>query len=115
MKTIIKLLITAAILHATWKGGSTYLRFWQFKEEVTEIAQFGVNQPNHVLRDRVLEAARRRDIPLEANTLSVERRQARIVVDGRYVEQVELVPRYFYPWEAKLHVDVLTLVLQEAR
>ena len=115
MKTIIKLLIAAAILHATWKGGSTYLRFWQFKEEVTEIAQFGVNQPNHVLRERVLEAANRRDIPLNANTLSVERRQARIIVDGSYVEQVELVPTYFYPWEAKLHVDVLTLVLQEAK
>lgn len=115
MKTIIKLLITAAILHATWKGGSTYLRFWQFKEEVTEIAQFGVNQPNNVLRDRVLEAARRREIALDADTLSVQRRQARIIIDGRYVEQVELVPRYFYPWEAKLHVDVLTLVLQEAK
>jgi hypothetical protein len=115
MKTIIKLLITAAILHATWKGGSTYLRFWQFKEEVTEIAQFGVNQSNETLRGRVLDSARRRDIPINANTLSVQRRQARIIIDGSYVEQVELVPRYFYPWEAKLHVDVLTLVLQEAR
>lgn len=115
MKTIIKLLITAALLHATWKGGSTYLRFWQLKEEVTEIAQFGVNQPTEVLRHRVLEAAARREIPLDADTLTVQRQQARIIVDGRYVEQVELVPRYFYPWEAKLHVNVLTLVLQEVK
>ena len=31
------------------------------------------------------------------------------------MEQVELAPRYFYPWDAKVHVDVLTLVLQEAK
>lgn len=115
MKTIIKLLVTALVLHATWKAGSTYLRFWQFKEEVTEIAQFGVNQSNESLRNRVLDAADRMEIPINRATLSVERRQARIIVDGTYVEQVEIVPRYFYPWEAKLHVDVLTLVLQEAK
>ena len=115
MKTLIKLIVAAAVIHATWKAGSAYLRFWQFKEQVTEIAQFGVNQSDNVLHNRVLDTAKRMEIPLNPATLTVQRRQARIIIDGNYVEQVELVPRYFYPWEAKLHVDVLTLVLQEAK
>ena len=115
MKTLIKLIVAAAIIHATWKAGNAYLRFWQFKEEVTEIAQFGVHEADNVLHNRVLDTAKRMEIPIEADKLTVQRRQARIVIDASYVEPVELIPSYFYPWHAKLHVDVLTLVLQEAK
>jgi hypothetical protein len=115
MKTLIKLIIAAAIIHATWKAGNAYLRFWQFKEEVTEIAQFGVHQADNVLHNRVLDTAKRMEIPIDAEKLTVQRRQARIVIDASYVEPVELIPSYFYPWHAKMHVDVLTLVLQEAK
>ena len=115
MKTIIKLIIAALVIHATWKAGTVYLRYYEFKDEVTQIAQFGVNQPNIVLRTQVIDAAKRRDIPLDPETVSVQRRQAHIIIDAHYTELVELLPRYFYPWDAKLHVDVLTLVLQEAK
>ena len=115
MKTIIKLLITALVLHATWKAGTVYMRYWEFKEEVTQVAQFGVNKSDNDIRNGVFESAKRRDIPLDPQNISVKRQNQRIIVDANYVERVELVPRYFYPWEAKMHVDVLTLVLQEAR
>ena len=115
MKTLIKLIVAAAIIHATWKAGNAYLRFWQFKEEVTEIAQFGVHEADNVLHNRVLDTAKRMEIPIEADKLTVQRRQARIVIDASYVEPVELIPSYFYPWHARMHVDVLTLVLQEAK
>ena len=115
MKAIIKLLIAALVLHATWRAGTVYLRYYEFKDEVTQIAQFGVNQPNLVLRSNVIDAAKRRDIPLDPEAVNVQRRQAHIIIDANYTEPVELLPRYFYPWDAKLHVDVLTLVLQEAK
>jgi hypothetical protein len=67
------------------------------------------------MREAVLEAAKRRDIALDADAVSVRRPNQRIIIDANYREQVELAPRYFYPWEAKVHVDVLTLVLQQAR
>ena len=115
MKALIKLLIAAAVIHATWKAGTAYMRYYEFKDEVTQIAQFGVHQPNNVLFNHVLDAAKRREIPIDRDTLSVQRRQAHIIIDANYTEPVELVPTYFYPWQAKLHVDVLTLVLQEAK
>jgi hypothetical protein len=115
VKTLIKLIITALILHATYKAGTVYLRYWQLKEDMTQIAQFGVRQTDNELRNSVLDAARRRDIPLNPNTISVKRQNHHIIIDATYREQVELVPRYFFPWDARLHVDVLTLVLQEAK
>ena len=115
MKAIIKLLITAVVLHGVWKAGNVYMRYYEFKDEVTQIAQFGVQKPNNELINAVNGAAKRRQIPLNPAAVTVERPNGRIVIDANYTEQVEVFPRYFYPWDAKVHVDVLTLILQEAR
>ena len=63
----------------------------------------------------VIDAAKRREIALDPEAISVRRQNHHIIIEATYTEQVELAPRYFYPWDAKLHVDVLTLVLQEAK
>ena len=115
MKAIIKLIIAALIIHATWRAGTVALRYHGLKDDVTQIAQFGTRQTDNELRNGVVDAARRRDIALQPGTVTVLRQNHHIIIDAAYTEQVELAPRYFYPWDAKLHVDVLTLVLQEAR
>ena len=115
MKTIIKLFITALVLHATWKAGTVYLRYYEFSDEVTQIAQFGTQQSDSQMRDAVVEAAKRREIALDPEAVNVLRPNQRIVIDATYREQVELAPSYFYPWDAKVHVDVLTLVLRQAK
>lgn len=115
MKTIIKLIIAALVIHATFRAGVVYMRYYEFKDDVTQIAQFGVRRTDNELKNNVLEAAKRRAIPLHPDAISVRREEHRIVVNAEYLEQVELAPRYFYPWTAKVNVDVLTLVLQEAK
>lgn len=115
MKTLIKLLIAGLVLHGVWKAGNVYMRYYEFKDEVTQIAQFGVKKTDNELIDAVNAAAKRREIPLNPVAVTVQRPNGRIIIDANYREQVEIVPRYYYPWDAKLHVDVLTLVLQEAR
>ena len=115
MKTIIKLLIAAAVIHATWRAGTAYMKFYEFKDEVTQIAQFGVNVADEVLRTHVIDAAKRREIPVAPGAVTVRRQNAHIIVDANYTEPIELLPSYVYPWDAKMHVDVLTLVLREAK
>lgn len=115
MKTIVKLILTALVLHATWRAGTVYLRYYNFKDDVTQIAQFGTRQTDNELRNAVVDAAKRRDIALDADAVTVLRQNYRIIIDSHYSERVELAPRYFYPWNARVHVDVLTLVLQEAK
>ena len=115
MKLIIKLLITALILHATWRAGAAYLRYYELKDDVTQVAQFSTNQSDDQLRAGVIDAAKRLEIVLDPDSVSVRRQNHHIIIDATYTEQVELAPRYFYPWHAKLHVDVLTLVLRQAK
>ena len=115
MKSIIKLIIAALVLHATWRAGTVYLRYYELKDDVTQIAQFGTRQPDNELRNAIVDAAKRRDIALDPDAVRVRRENHHIIIDATYTEQVELAPRYFYPWDARLHVDVLTLVLREAK
>jgi hypothetical protein len=115
VKTIIKLIIVALVLHATWRAGTVYLRYYQFKDDVTQVAQFGTNQTDSQLRDGVMDAAKRREIALDPEAISVRRQNYHIVIEAPYIEKVELAPRYFYEWHARLQVDVLTLVLQQAK
>ena len=115
MKTIIQLIIAALVIHATFRAGTVYMRYYEFKDDVTQIAQFGVRSTDNQLANEVLATAKRRELPVDPNSIKVRRQNSHIIIDASYMEQVELVPRYFYPWEAKVHVDVLTLVLQEAK
>ena len=115
MKTIIKLVIAALIVHATWRSVVVYMRFYEFKDDITQIAQFGVNQTDNHLVSGILDAAKRHAIPLDPAAIKVRRENHHIIIDTHYLEQIEVLPRYFYPWDARVHVDVLTLVLQEAK
>lgn len=109
MKTIIKLVIAALVVHATFRAGDVYLRYYNFNDDVHQIAQFAGRQTDADLRNRVLEAAQQRDVPLDPSVITVRRPPNHLLIDATYSESIELLPRYFYPWEFKLKVDVLTL------
>ena len=109
MKTIIKLVVAALVVHATYRAGDVYLRYYNFRDDVHQIAQFAGRQTDNELRNRVLEAAQQREIPLDPEVITVRRPPNHLLIDATYSERIELLPRYFYPWEFKLDVDVLTI------
>ncbi len=39
----------------------------------------------------------------------MRRKPNHLLIDATYSERIELLPRYFYPWEFKVDVDVLTI------
>ena len=93
-----------------------YLRYYEFKEDVTQVAQFGTNQTDNYLRDggsltpRSAATLRSTLSPLTCSARTITSSSMRLTPN-----KWSSLPRYFYPWDAKLHVDVLTLVLQEAK
>jgi hypothetical protein len=111
MKTIIKLVIAALIVHATWRAGSVYLRYFEFRDDVQQIAQFAGRQTDAELRKKVFEAAEVHGIALPDDAATVRRLNNHLLIDATYTEQIELLPRYFYPWQFKMNVDVLTVTL----
>src|SRR6185436_13720016 len=44
MKTLIKLLVAAAIVYASWKCGNAYFRFYQLKDAAQDAALFGAGK-----------------------------------------------------------------------
>lgn len=110
MKTLIKLAIAALIIHATWRTGSVYVRYYEFKDGVQEAAQFSGERPENELYQRVLTLAEQHQIPLEPDAVRVRRQDNHTLVDATYTERIEIVPRYFYPWQFRVNVDTFTYV-----
>jgi hypothetical protein len=109
MKAIVKLVIAALVIHATWRAGSVYMRYYQFRDEARQIAQFQGARPESEIHERVLEAAARHQIPVDGEAVSVTRRDNHTYIDATYTERIELLPRYFYPWEFRMNVDAFTI------
>jgi hypothetical protein len=110
MKTIIKLVIAALVVHAAWRAGSVYLRYYQFKDNVQQAAQFSDRRPENELRERVMTLADEYEIPLAPAALRVRREENHTIVDATYTERVEVLPRYFYPWDFTVNVNTFTYV-----
>lgn len=110
MKTLIKLIIAALVVHATWRAGTVYFRYYQFKDAVQQTAQFSGTRSENALRDRVLEIAKELQVPLDSDRVTVRRQDNHTLIDATYDEQIELLPRYYYPWVLKVNVDAFTIV-----
>ena len=115
MKALIRLVIAALIIHATWRAGTVYWRHYQFRDGVRRTAQFAGRRSDQDLRMEVLEIAKAFDIPLDAGRVNVRRRENHTLIDASYDERIELLPRYYYPWRFNVNVDTFTLVPKEAK
>ena len=110
MKAIVKLIIAALVVHATWRAGNVYLRYYQFKDNVQQAAQFSDRRSEAELRERVMSLAEEHEIPLAPAALRVRRVENHTYIDAAYTERIELLPRYFYPWDFTVSVDTFTYV-----
>jgi hypothetical protein len=110
LKLLVKLALTALIANAVWRLGSAYMEFYRFTDAVSQTAQFGGRRTRAELAQKVMEAAAQYDIPLAPDALHVVRDpRNHTIIDGTYVEPVDLLPGYRYPWAFNVHVDILSL------
>ena len=110
MKALIKLIIAALVVHATWRAGMVYWQYYQFRDGVQQIAQFAGRQPDAEVHNRVLGLAKELLVPLDPDRLSVRRQENHTLIAASYDERIELLPRYFYPWEFRVAADAFTIV-----
>ncbi len=109
MKTLIKLLIAALVVHASWRSGTVFWRYYKLKDGAQATALFAGHRTEAELHSRVMEIAHELDVPMDPAALTVRKEPNHTYINGSYIDQIELVPRYFYPWQFKLDVDVFTL------
>jgi len=108
LKTIIKLLVAAVILHAAWRVGSTFLTYYRFEDRLQQAAQFGGSRPVAEVREQAVKAAGELDVPIEPEAIIVRKSDREIFIDASYVDQLQLFPGYYYPWEFTLSVKAWT-------
>jgi hypothetical protein len=107
IKTLIKLAILFAIGHAAYKGVPAYWHYVQFRDEVTEVARFAGGKTENDIRERVAKLIARHDLPIDPSEVSIQPDRNSTAIDASYEQQIELLPKYFYPWKFDVKVDVM--------
>jgi hypothetical protein len=120
LRLAIKLVITALVIHAAFRVGTTYWRFYQFQDALQELAQFGDQRPDKQLCAQAMDKAVNLEVPISAEALTIQRGAnpafncevgfkgaapgpgggtAKIFIEGHYREQLQILPGYRYPWD----------------
>lgn len=114
MKTLIKLLIAAAIINAAARYGLSTWTQYEFRDAVQQILLFGANASTDDLENEIMMEAERQDVPLEREALDVQQRDKVVTAQASYLDEIELFPGYLYPktWDFNVevrHVDMGTM------
>ena len=92
MKTIIKLVIALVLLTACVNAGRAVYRNYQFEDAVHDALLFNTRASEPQIVELVTKAAADYDVPIEADSVSVQVAGADVTVDMSYTENVVLVP-----------------------
>ena len=109
MKTVIKLLIVAAIVNATARVGMAAARYYQLKDESQELVTFGGNVVLGELQNQILLKAEELEVPLASEDILVTREGLRTMASAAYTDSVEVFPNYKYPIRFQFRVEGLNM------
>ena len=105
MKTVIKILIAAAIINATARVGMAAARYYQLKDESQELVTFGGNIVPGELQNQILLKAQELQLPLAFDDILVSRQGLRTTASAAYTDSVEVFPNYKYPIRFQFKVE----------
>ncbi|HEX7280546.1 MAG TPA: hypothetical protein VF239_00740 [Vicinamibacterales bacterium] len=100
MKTIIKLVITVAILTACFQASRYYFNNFQFEDAAQQRLLFETKASDAEVVTLVMRLASEYQLPLKEEDISVRMAGQDRIVEMEYVENVPLLPGVFtYPWK----------------
>jgi hypothetical protein len=105
LKTIIKILIAAALLNAAARGGMAAFTYFQFRDRAEQLIIFGAKSTPEELHGQIVETAEELGIPIGPESITVEREGSRTRAEAAYVQPVEFFPRYSYPVNLSFRVE----------
>jgi hypothetical protein len=105
VKTLIKLLIVAAIINATARVGMAAARYYQLKDESQELVTFGGNVVPGELQNQIMLKAEALELPLAFDDILVTRQGFRTTASAAYTDSVEVFPNYKYPIKFQFKVE----------
>jgi hypothetical protein len=117
VKTLIKLLIAAAVLNGAARYGLSAWTHYEFRDSVQQTLLFGADSTPQELADAIMQEAERKNVPLDPDAVEVQRRDTIDRATATYVDPIELFPGYVYPktWEFSLEVRHLDTAAMAGR
>jgi hypothetical protein len=112
MKTLIKLLVAAAIIHAVVRSGASAATYWELKDTAHQMLVFGGGASPEQLHESILAKAAELSVPLAPENVFVRREGVRTTAEGSYTDRVEFLPRYRYPITYTFKVEALSISAQ---
>ena len=109
MKTLIKVLIAAAIINAAVRVGYAYAGFYQLKDASQELLTFGAQAQAGEIQRRMILKAKELNVPLSPDDISVQHDGLKTTATAAYTQPVEVFPNYVYPIEFKFSVDATSM------
>ena len=109
MKTLLKLLIAAAMLNATARAAMAAWEYYQFKDAAQQSIVFGGRATTGQLHDQILRRGQELELPIQPEQIAVTRDGARTLAEVSYTQAVELFPRYHYPFNFSFKVDAVAV------
>jgi hypothetical protein len=108
MKTLIKIAFVLLIANAVFQTGRVYVKFYEFEDAIQEGALFANRMTDDEVVDMVMGLADERDVPINADTITVRRSAGQLIIEGEYVDDIPVVPGYVQPWTFKPSVSIRT-------
>jgi hypothetical protein len=107
IRKLVKLAIVLLIANALYQFVPPYMHYVQFKDAVREVALFSKDVPDDVLRDRLATLAEKYDVPIEPASIDITHQAAHIEIDASYVQVIQFMPGYSYPWQFDVRADAV--------
>jgi hypothetical protein len=109
MKTVIKLLVAAAILHAVYRAGMSAATYYELKDAAQQMLVFGGGSTPEQLQEAILVKAEELAVPLAPENVVVLRDGVRTSAEATYTDSVEILPRYRYPFTYSFRVEAISV------
>ena len=97
MKTLLKLLVVAAVVNGAYRFAMAEYRFAQLKESTHSALALGANTPIEQLKEQILRKATELSLPVSAERVSLSRENLRTTAAVSYEQDVEVFPGVTYP------------------
>jgi len=105
MRTLIRLLIAALIVHAVVRGGQAAWTYFHFKDEAQQIIRRSGDSSETELHDRILAKAAELHVPIAPDDIEVRKDERRSEAWAAYTQPVEFIPRYPVPVKIAFRVE----------
>src|SRR4051812_48058458 len=107
MKTVLKLVIAAALINAVGRGAMAQWKYFQLKDAAQELITFSSDASTEQLNAAIVQKASELNIPVGADAIDIRREGSRTSAQVAYTQPVEFFPSYVYPLKFSFAVDTI--------